>query len=243
MHATMIGLDIAKRLFRAFGEDREGKQVLSKRLSREQVEAFFAKQEPATIGIEACGSTHHWARRLSGLGHTVRLIPGAYVRPFVRRNKTDARDAEATCEAMQHPGMRFVPIKSMEQQAARGLESTRNLLVRQRTQLANAMRGLLAEYGIIAAQGKRGFEVLAGKIEQGDPAIPTILRHALSGLLEQWRAAGSAADALDAQIVARARADATARRLMTIPGIGPLGAHAIVAAIGDGTQFRRPGSA
>jgi len=237
MEASMIGLDIAKRVFHVVGEDSAGNVVLSKRLAREKVEAFFAAHAPATVGIEACGSSHHWARRLTALGHDVRLIPAAYVRPFVKRNKTDARDAAAICEAMQRPGMRFVPIKSCEQQAARGLESTRNLLVRQRTQLANAVRGLLAEYGIIAAQGRRGFESLVGRIEQGDAAIPTVLRQALDNLVEQWRSAGRAAEALEAQIVARARTDATARRLMTIPGVGPLGAHAIVAAIGDGAQF------
>ena len=237
MNASMIGLDIAKTVFQAFGEDADSKPVLRKRLSREAITAFFQKLPPAVIGIEACGSSHHWARTLTAMGHTVRLIPAAYVRPFVKRNKTDARDAEAICEAMQRSGMRFVPIKTVEQQAARGIETARNLLVRQRTQLMNATRGLLAELGIVASQGLRGFAALCNKIDAGDPAIPELLRPALHGLLNQWRAAGEAVAALETQLVARARADQTMRRLMQVPGIGPLTAHAIVAAIGDGSQF------
>jgi transposase len=237
MHAIMIGLDIAKTVFQAYGEDAERKPVLRKRLSRQAIEGFFVKLPPAVIGIEACGTAHHWARTLTAMGHTVRLIPAAYVRPFVKRNKTDARDAEAICEAMQRPSMRFVPVKSIEQQAARGLETARNLLVRQRTQLMNAIRGLLAELGLVAAQGTRGFAALCARIDAGDAAIPPLLRPALHSLHEQWRAAGERVEALEAQLVARARADATMRRLMKVPGIGPLGAHAIVSAIGDGRQF------
>ena len=237
MNATMIGLDIAKTVFQACGEDAEKIVVVRKRLSREAMTRFFEKLPPAVVGIEACGSSHHWARVLTAMGHTVRLIPAAYVRPFVKRNKTDARDAEAICEAMQRPSMRFVPIKSVAQQGARGLETARDLLVRQRTQLMNAMRGLLAELGIVAAQGTRGFETLCARIDCGDPAIPPVLRSSLRRLLEQWRGAGEAAEALEAQIVARVKADATMRRLMTVPGIGPLSAHAIVSAIGDGRQF------
>jgi transposase len=238
MHVTMIGLDIAKSVFQVHGEDADRRPVLRKRLRREAVEAFFAKLPPAVVGMEACGTAHHWARTLAALGHTVRLIPAAYVRPFVKRNKTDARDAEAICEAMQRPSMRQVPVKSVEQQAARGLETARELLVRQRTQLMNATRGLLAEFGIVAAAGLRGFAVLCDKIDAGEPAIHPVLRPALQMLLTQWRAAGAAIAALEAQLVARAKADAATRRLMTIPGIGPLSAHAIVAAIGDGSQFR-----
>src|SRR3974390_2663632 len=135
MHATMIGLDIAKTVFQVYGEDGGHCPVLKKRLGRGSVEAFFAKLAPAVIGIEACGSSHYWARVLSAQGHEVRLIPAAYVRPFVKRNKTDARGAEAICEAMQRPSMRFVTVKTVDQQAARGIETARNLLVRQRTQL------------------------------------------------------------------------------------------------------------
>ena len=237
MNATMIGLDVAKSVFQVHGEAASGAVVLRKRLGRQSVESFFATLLPATIGIEACGGAHHWARVLSGLGHTVRLLPAAYVKPFVKRNKTDARDAAAICEAMQRPGMRFVTPKSCEQQAARGIETARDLLVRQRTQLMNAVRGMLAEFGIVAAQGLRGFAVLRDKVEAGDPAIPAVLLPALRGMLAQWQAAGEKTDELETQLVRRAHANSTMRRLMRVPGIGPLSAHAIIAAIGDGRQF------
>ena len=237
MNTTMIGLDIAKTVFQVYGEDAHGQPMLSKRLGRGAVEPFFAKLPPATIGIEACGSSHHWARRLQALGHAVRLIPAAYVRPFVKRNKTDARDAVAICEAMQRPDMRFVPIKSIEQQAARGIETARELLVRQRTQLMNAMRGLSAEFGIVVAQGSTGFAALCARIAAGDPALPAALLPSLRLMRQQWQALNDAVDVQQAQLVARAKADPVMRLLMGVPGIGPLTAHAIVAAIGDGRQF------
>src|SRR5579884_2413630 len=158
--SSMIGLDIAKSVFQVHGEDAGGRMVLQKRLRRSQVKEFFATLPPARIGIEACGSAHYWARELSALGHEVRLIPAAYVKPFVRRNKTDARDAAAICTALGRPDMRFVAIKSVGQQASRGLERSRDLLVRQHTQLMNSVRGQLAEFGIVAAQGRRGFAEL-----------------------------------------------------------------------------------
>ncbi len=232
MHASMIGLDIAKTVFQVYGEDADRRPVVRRRLGRLSMVGFFSQLPPAVIGIEACGSAHDWAGTLSAMGHTVRLVPAAYVRPFVKRNKTDARDAEAICEAMQRPSMRLVAMKSVEQQTARGLETARNLLVRQRTQLRNAVRGMLGELGIVAAQGSGGFEALCARIDQGDAAIPPILRPTLRSLLDQWRAA----EALETQLVARAGQDGTMRRLMAVPGIGPLSAHAIVA-IGDGRQF------
>jgi transposase len=237
MHATMIGLDIAKTVFQVYGEDSEARAVLRKRLSRTALAGLFAKLPPTVVGIEACGTAHHWARTLTAMGHTVRLIPAAYVRPFVKRNKTDGRDAEAICEAMQRPSMRQVPVKTVEQQAARGLETARDLLVRQHTQLMNSVRGLLAEFGIVAARGRRGFAVLCTRIEAGDPAIHPVLLPTLQTILEQWHGTGRAITELEARLLARAKADATMRRLMTVPGIGPLSAHAIVAAIGDGRQF------
>jgi transposase len=237
MQATMIGLDIAKSVFQVYGEDAEGRPVLRKRLGRAAVAAFFAKLPPAVIGLEACGGAHYWARSLQALGHEVRLIPAAYVRPFVKRNKTDARDAEAICTAMQRPGMRFVPVKSVAQQGARGIETARDLLLRQGTQLTNCIRGLLAEFGLVAAQGHAGFAALCARIEAGDPAIPEALLPALHHLLQQRRTALAAAEALEKQIVARVQADPLMQRLTTAPGIGPLTAHAIVAAIGEGRQF------
>jgi transposase len=156
MNTITIGLDIAKAVFQVHGEEAD-KIVLQKRLRRSQLADFFAELAPALIGIEACGSAHYWARTLREFGHTVRLIPAAYVKPFVKRNKTDARDAAAICAALGRPDMRFVAIKSVEQQAARGVERSRDLLVKQHTQLMNSVRSQLAELGIIAPQGRRGF--------------------------------------------------------------------------------------
>src|SRR5690348_3835768 len=150
MQATMIGLDIAKWVFQVHGEDVQGRVVVQKRLARGRVLEFFAALPPTRIGIEACGSAHYWARELRALGHEVRLIPPSYVKPFVRRNKTDARDAAAICTALGRPDMRFVAIKSVEQQAARGIERTRDLLVKQQTQLTNSVRGQLADFGMVA---------------------------------------------------------------------------------------------
>jgi transposase len=148
VQATIIGFDIAKNVFQIYGEDASGKKVPSKRLKRDATEEFFAKLPPTVIGIEACGSSHHWGRLLSAMGHEVRLIPPGYVKPFVKRNKTDARDAEAICEAIRRPSMRFEPVKTVDQQSGRALENARGMLVRQRTQLMNAIRGMLAEVGV-----------------------------------------------------------------------------------------------
>lgn len=237
MNASMIGFDIAKSVFQVHGEDAGGRIVVQKRLRRSQVESFFAKLPPATIGIEACGSAHYWARTLRALGHEVRLIPAAYVKPFVKRNKTDARDAAAICVALGRPDMRFVPVKSVERQASRGLERSRDLLVKQHTQLANSIRSQLAEFGIVAAQGRRGFAELAEFVDAGDARIPALLRPALHMLLAQARALRQSAQTIEDRIVAIARQDRTMRRLATIPGVGAMIAHAMVAAIGDGKQF------
>jgi len=237
MQVIMIGLDIAKSVFQIHGEDASGKVVLVRRLGREATEAFFKKQPPAIVGIEACGSAHHWGRLLESMGHTVQLIPAAYVRPFVKRNKTDARDAEAICAAMRRPSMRFVPVKTVAQQAARGLETVRDLLVRQRTQLTNMVRGMLAEFGIVAARTLTGFAALRARIEANDAAIPEPLRVVFESVIEHWESLDKRVKSLEETIVARVKADATMRRLTTVPGIGPLSAHAIVAAIGDGRRF------
>jgi len=237
MQAITIGLDIAKNVFQVHGEDASAGVVLSKRLGRASLERFFAQLPPAVVGMEACGSSHHWGRVLGSLGHEVRLMPAAYVKPYVKRNKTDARDAAAICEAVQRPTMRFVAVKSVEQQCERALHRTRDLLVRQRTQLMNAIRAMLAEMGIVAAQGLKGFAILRAMIEGGDAAIPALLLPGLAAMTRQWHALDAEAAKLEHRIVERARADDASRRLMTIPGVGPLTAHAIVAAIGDGRQF------
>lgn len=237
MQAITIGLDIAKNVFQVHGEDASSGVVLSKRLGRASVERFFAQLPPALVGMEACGSSHHWARVLGVLGHEVRLMPAAYVKPYVKRNKTDARDAAAICEAVRRPTMRFVAVKSVEQQCERALHRTRDLLVRQRTQLMNAIRAMLAEMGIVAAQGLKGFATLRAMIEGEDAAIPALLLPGLAAMTRQWHALDTEAARLEHRIVERARADDATRRLMTIPGVGPLTAHAIIAAIGDGRQF------
>jgi transposase len=242
MNASMIGFDIAKSVFQVYGEDAGGQIVLEKRLRRAQVVAFFARLPRARIGIEACGSAHYWGRELAALGHEVRLIPAAYVKPFVRRNKTDARDAAAICTALGRPDMRFVAIKSAEQQAARGLERSRDLLVRQHTQLMNSVRSQLAEFGIVAAQGRRGFAELATAVAAGTgrvATVPALLLPALRLLVQQIDRLASAITLLEQRIAATARAHPAMRRLTTIPGVGVLTAHAIVTAIGEGKQFAR----
>lgn len=238
MKINTIGLDIAKSVFQVHVEDAEGRVVVQRQLRRGQVKAFFKRQPASVVGVEACGSAHYWGRRLRALGHEVRLIPAAYVKPFVRRNKTDARDAAAICLAVRHPDMRFVPVKSVEQQASRGLERSRELLVRQHTQLANSVRGQLSEHGLVAAQGRCGFAELAGLVAAGDARIPAALLPVLRLLLEQIEHLASAIARLEERLVAAARTDTAMRRLATIPGVGPIVAHAIVAAVGDGRQFR-----
>jgi transposase len=237
MQRITIGLDIAKSVFQVHGEDASGQVVVQKRLRRSQVLPFFAGLEPALVGIEACGSAHYWARELRALGHEARLIPAAYVKPFVRRNKNDARDAAAVCTAVGRPDMRFVAIKSAESQASRGLERSRELLLKQHTQLMNSVRSQLAEFGIIAAQGRRGFAQLSELVAAGDERIPELLLPVLRLLLQQIDQLRIAGAAIEAKIMAVAKADPTMRRLATIPGVGGLTAHAIVTAIGDGKQF------
>lgn len=238
MQAITIGLDIAKSVFQVHGEDAAGRVAVSKRLGRAKLERFFAALPPALVGMEACGSAHHWARVLAAQGHEVRLMPAAYVKPYVKRNKSDRRDAEAICEAVRRPSMRFVAMKSVGQQCERAVHRARDLLVRQRTQLMNALRAMLSEMGIVAAQGLKGFAQLVGLVEAHDASIPAALLPSLEALARHWRQLDAEVRALEARIVALARGNEAARRLMSIPGVGPLTAHAIVAAIGEGHQFR-----
>ena len=252
MKAITVGLDIAKSVFQVHGEDAEGRIIVQRRLRRSQMAEFFARLPASVVGIEACGSAHYWGRKLRALGHEVRLIPAAYVKPFVRRNKTDARDAAAIGTALKHPDMRFLgfqtglgawagnprmALKSAEQQASRGLERARELLVKQHTQLRNSVRSQLAEHGLVAAQGRRGFAQLAALPEAGDARIPAALVPVLRLLLEQIERLAAAIAQLEGRIVAAAKADPAMRRLATIPGVGPILAHAIVAAAGAGRQF------
>jgi transposase len=227
---STIGLDIAKNVFHAHGADERGRGVFSKRLARAKVLDFFAAQPRCTVALEACGGAHHWGRELMALGHEVRLIPPAYVKPFVKRHKNDAVDAEAICEAAQRPSMRFVPVKSEEQQASALVFRTRDLLVRQRTQLINAIRGHLTEYGWVVPKGPSHVSLLDDLLDEemasclpaAAVAMFRVMLDLLAGLDERI------AD-LDKEIAQRAREDATARRLMTIPGIGPITATALIA--------------
>lgn len=238
MKTIMIGLDLAKSVFQVHGVDAEGKVVMRRRLGRGQVEAFFGKlAEPAVVGMEACGSAHHWGRVLQGQGHEVRLMPPAYVKPYVKRNKTDGRDAEAICEAMQRPTMRFVEVKKVEQQAVMALHRVRALLVRQRTMQANTLRGLLAEFGVVARQGVKGLRTLMAELPEL-AAIPELARSALAELAQQWQALDTKVTALEKKIVDSVRDEEAARRLMAIPGVGPITASAVLAAVADARQFR-----
>ncbi|MEI9426051.1 IS110 family transposase [Mesorhizobium sp. Cs1299R1N1] len=237
MQAIRFGIDLAKNVFQVHGVDASGQVVVQRQLRRAQVVKFFAAQPPALIGMEACGSAHHWGRTLSALGHEVKLMPPTYVKPYVKRNKNDARDAQACCEAVSRPDMRFVPIKTVEQQYARALHRARDLLVRQRTQLANAIRGHLYEMGLASAKGAAGIENLLQLIETADDIIPAALLICLVPLAGQWRALDGEIGKLDKQILAQVRQQRAALRLTTIPSVGPIIAHATVAAIGEGRQF------
>jgi transposase len=229
--AITIGLDIAKHVFHAHGVDARGVALFSKRISRGRVLEFFAAQSSCTVALEACGGAHHWARQLIQLGHEVRLIPPAYVKPFVKRQKNDAIDAEAICEAAQRPSMRFVAVKSEEQQAAGLVFRTRDLLVRQRTQLINAVRGHLTEYGWVAPKGPSHVAMLGGLIEEEEMAssLPEAARAMFRLMLDQLAGLNGKIADLDREIARRAREDEVSRRLMTIPGIGPISATAIAA--------------
>lgn len=225
---SIIGLDIAKHVFQVHGTDASGRAVLRKKLSRSKVLPFFASQSRCRVVLEACGGAHHWARELAKLGHDVRLIAPAYVRPFVKRQKNDAADAEAICEAAQRPSMRFVPVKTEAQQAAALVFRGRDLLVRQRTQISNALRGHMMEYGWIAPKGLAHLDKLAALL--ADPsAVPADVRAVCLVLLDSLAVLDRQIALLDKEIVRRSRQDEVARRLMTIPGIGPITATAIAA--------------
>lgn len=240
MQITTIGLDLAKRVFQVHAVDASGDVVVRKALRRSQVLPFFTKLPPCLIGIEACGTSHHWARELTRLGHEVRMMPPAYVKPYVKRGKNDAVDAEAICEAVTRPTMRFVAMKSAEQQAALSLHRTRNLLVKQRTQLVNMIRGLLAEFGIDIPEGLERALGLARQIaaKEVTPDVPQMAMHVLGLLCGQVLDTHVRLQAIDRAILALQRTDEVARRLSTIPGIGPVGATALAASVADPGQFR-----
>lgn len=237
--AVTIGLDIAKSVFQVHGVDAEGAVVLRQRLTRSRVLAFFEKKAPCLVGLEACGSAHHWGRELSRLGHEVRLIPPSYVKPYVKRQKNDAADAEAICEAVTRPSMRFVPIKSPEQQSIMVAHRTRSILTRQRIQLSNAIRGHMSEFGLVAPIGRNGLEMLITIIaDAGDCRVPKEARSCLLMLIAQLRLVNEQILESDRCIIASARSTDVGKRLMGIPGVGPVLASALVAAIADPKSFR-----
>ena len=212
--------------------------VFRKRLVRAKVLEFFAAQPPCVVALEACGGAHHWAREINKLGHTVRLIPPAYVKPFVKRQKNDVADAEAICEAAQRPGMRFVPVKDEARQANAVVFRARDLLVRQRTQCINALRGHLAEYGHVVPQGPAHVDTLVALVEDPASSVPESARAILKVLISALEVLGTQIEELDGEITRRAKADPVARRLMTIPGIGPIAATAIIALVPAPEGFR-----
>jgi transposase len=236
---TTIGLDIAKSVFQVHGVDATGQVVIRRQLKRRFVLTFFQKLPPCLVGIEACASSHHWSRELKALGHTVRLMPPAYVKPYVKRHKNDAVDAEAICEAVTRADMRFVETKTPEQQSCLMLYRTRHLFIRQQTAVINAIRAHLAEFGIVAPVGRRGVEELLDVVANaGDQRLPDIARTCLAGLGAQLRTLKAQVLEFDRMIMAWHRSNETSRRLDAIPGVGPALATALVASVADPKAFR-----
>jgi transposase len=232
---TTIGLDIAKSVFQVHGIDAEGKVIVRRQLKRRHILAFFAKLPPCLVGIEACASSHHWSRELKRLGHTVRLMPPAYVKPYVKRQKNDATDAEAICEAVRRPTMRFVETKTPEQQSCLVLHRTRHLFIRQQTSLINAIRAHLAEFGIVAPVGRRGVEELLDVVaDVSDKRLPEVARACLTALGAQLRMLKTQILSFDRMITAWHRSNETSKRLDALPGVGPALATAF------SCQRRRP---
>ena len=236
---STIGLDIAKSVFQVHGVDSAGAVVMRKRVGRAEVLEFFSGLSPCLVGIEACPSAYHWSGELQAFGHTVRLMPPSYVKAYLKRSKNDANDAAAICEAVTRPSMRFVPIKTKEQQTGLMLHRTRQLLVRQRTMLSNALRGHLAVLGIISAKGRNGTaELLKVIANTKDDRIPPVARFCLDVLARQYLMITTEVGSIDKRIHAWHRSCEDSRRLEQIPGIGPIVATALVAEIGDWKQFR-----
>jgi transposase len=236
---TTIGLDIAKSVFQVHGVDAEGNVILRRQLKRRYVLAFFQKLPPCLVGIEACASSHHWSRELQTLGHTVRLMPPAYVKPYVKRHKNDAIDAEAICEAVTRPNMRFVATKTREQQSCLTLHRTRHLCIRQQTSVINAIRAHMAEFGIVAPVGRNGVEeLLTVAADASDKRLPDVARACIVALGAQLRTLKAQILQFDRLIMAWHRSNQASRRLDDIPGVGPVLATALVATVADPIAFR-----
>jgi transposase len=239
MQITTIGLDIAKNVFQVHGIDAAEKVVVRKQLRRGQVLKFFAALTPCLIGLEACATAHYWARELRKLGHQVRLMPAKDVKAYVKRNKNDAADAEAICEAVRRPTMRFVEVKSAEQQGRLMQHRARDLLLRQQTQMINALRAHLAELGIVAAQGREGLKQLLAIIaDENDARLPIDARASLIVLAAQLRALHTMIGSIEKRLIVQHRANEASKRLESVPGIGVIGASAITATVTDPSAFR-----
>jgi len=239
MSITTIGLDLAKNIFQVHGVTDTGNVAFNKPLRRAQLLQFFAKLEPCLVGMEACSSSHHWARELTALGHQVKLMPPAYVKPYVKRGKSDAADAEAICEAVTRPIMRFVEMKSEKQQAILCQHRAREMMVGQRTQLSNAIRGLVGEFGITIRKGLESIRLFAEDIETDNkPDLPEVARSVITSLCQQLLFLHGRILKLDKAIAATAKTDNRIKLLQTIPGIGPINASAIVATVGSAHQFK-----
>ena len=237
--AVTIGLDLGKSVFQVHGVDTGGEVVVQRRLTRGKLLSFFAKQAPCLVGIEACAAAHHWGREIRKLGHSVRLMPPRYVKPYVKRQKNDAADAEAICEAVTRPSMRFVEIKTCEQQGTLVLHRVRLMLMRQRVQLSNAIRGHMAEYGLVAPVGRNGLQrLIAILCNPEDDRVPAVARASLAPLVCQLGLVNDQVLENDRRVRASARSTEIGCRLMEVPGVGPVLASAIIATVPDPAAFK-----
>ena len=235
---SVIGLDLAKNVFQLHGVDTDGEIVVRKQLSRSQLRQFLARLEPCLIGMEACGGAHYWSRELTRLGHTARIMAPAFVKPYLKSNKNDRNDAEAICEAVQRPSMRFVAAKTLEQQSVLHLHHARRLLVRQRVALSNHMRGVLSEYGIVLPQGVKVISRrLPELLEDADNDLPMLTRHLLVELKAEHDQLMERIDRFEQQLKAWHASNPVSQRLASIPGIGVLTATALAATVGEGQDF------
>ncbi|HYZ40782.1 MAG TPA: IS110 family transposase [Stellaceae bacterium] len=238
MHVTTIGLDLAKHWFQVHGVDASGAVAVRRKLRRSEVLSFFQSLQPCLVGIEACATAHYWARELIGLGHEVKLMPPAYVKAYVKRNKNDAADAEAICEAVTRPSMRFVPMKDTDQQSVLLLHRARNLLVRQRTMLVNALRAHMAEFGMVAPQGLRNVELLTKIIAYEQERLPELARQILQLIVNQLQDTMARVRQIELRLTQWHRQSQVSRLLATVPGVGIMGASAIAATVADPSLFR-----
>lgn len=237
MQITTVGLDLAKNVFQVHGVNAQGNAVLRKQLRRDQVAPFFANLPACLVGMEACGSAHHWARKLQAMGHTVKLMAPQFVKPYVKSNKNDAADAEAICEAVARPSMRFVPVKSVEQQSVLALHRARQGFVKARTAQANQIRGLMGEYGIVVPQGMAHITGRVACLVDEAVDLPGTFKHLIARLLEHLKELDRQVDEIETEIRTWHRNCDASQRLEKIPGIGPLTASALVATVGDAKNF------